>query len=250
MEIAPHAGVPDLSQATSLRNMFQHVKDFQGDVSLWDVSHVTDFSGLFHDSGFHGDISKWNPKTATNMSMMFDHAEWFDSDISRWDMRRVASMHNMFDNVGLSPTHVTAIIEGWATNLPHDVILSSNTLYYCGKPKELPTFKTKMSGNLGSVAQAPDCHPPRVNVMEQIAPNQPISETMVVRLLSDKTLRRWGDECTAVPHTATESKGLECHVTTPGEHTIWVKDYYNNTATVAVMIQNIAPTSPDAYRRA
>lgn len=35
-----------------------------------------------------------------------------------------------------------------------------------------------------------------------------------------------------------------------GEHTIWVKDYYNNTATVAVMIQNIAPTSLDAYRRA
>jgi len=250
VEIAPHAGVPDLSQATSLRNTFQHVKDFQGDVSLWDVSHVTDFSGLFHDSGFHGDISKWNPKTATNMSMMFDHAERFDSDISRWDMRRVASMHNMFDNVGLSPTHVTAIIEGWATNLPHDVTLSSNTLYYCGKPKELPTFKTKMSGNLGSVAQAPDCHPPRVNVMEQTAPNQPISETMVVRLLSDKTLRRWGDECTAVPHTATEPKELECHVTTPGEHTIWVKDYYNNTATVAVMIQNTAPTSPDAYRRA
>ena len=250
VEIAPHAGVPDLSQATSLRNTFQHVKDFQGDVSLWDVSHVTDFSGLFHDSGFHGDISKWNPKTATNMSMMFDHAEWFDSDISRWDMRRVTSIHNMFDNVGLSPTHVTAIIEGWATNLPHDVTLSSNTLYYCGKPKELPTFKTKMAGNLGSVAQAPDCHPPRVNVVEQTAPNQPISETMVVRLLSDKTLRRWGDECTAVPHTATEPKELECHVTTPGEHTIWVKDYYNNTATVAVMIQNIAPTSPDAYRRA
>ena len=87
-------------------------------------------------------------------------------------------------------------------------------------------------------------------MVEQTAPNQPISETMVVRLLSDKTLRRWGDECTAVPHTATEPKELECHVTTPGEHTIWVKDYYNNTATVAVMIQNIAPTSPDAYRRA
>ena len=30
VEIAPHAGVPDLSQAISLRNTFQHVKDFQG----------------------------------------------------------------------------------------------------------------------------------------------------------------------------------------------------------------------------
>ena len=107
-----------------------------------------------------------------------------------------------------------------------------------------------MAGNLGSVAQAPDCLPPRVNVVEQIAFNQPISETTVVRLRSDKTLRRWGDECTAVPHTATESKELECRITMPGERTIWVMDYYNNTATVAVMIQNTVPTSPDAYRRA
>ena len=87
-------------------------------------------------------------------------------------------------------------------------------------------------------------------MVEQIASNQPISETTVVRLRSDKTLRRWGDGCTAVPHTATESKELECRITTPGEHTIWVTDYYNNTATVAVMIQNTAPTSSNAYRRA
>jgi len=49
-----------------------HIKDFNGDISLWDVSNVTD------------------------MSMMFFNNSTFDRDISLWDTKSVVSMRDMF----------------------------------------------------------------------------------------------------------------------------------------------------------
>jgi surface protein len=34
--------------------------EFNGDISRWDVSKVTDMSGMFSNSEFNGDISRWD----------------------------------------------------------------------------------------------------------------------------------------------------------------------------------------------
>jgi surface protein len=41
---------------------------FNGDISGWDVSSVTNMYAMFSNSQFDGDISGWNVSSVTNMS--------------------------------------------------------------------------------------------------------------------------------------------------------------------------------------
>jgi hypothetical protein len=44
---------------------------FNGDISGWDVSSVTNMGGMFSSTPFNGDISGWNVSSVTNMEYMF-----------------------------------------------------------------------------------------------------------------------------------------------------------------------------------
>ena len=52
--------------------------------SFWDVSDVFYMDFLFCENTFNGDISNWDVSNVTNMSNMFHGAESFDQDISGW----------------------------------------------------------------------------------------------------------------------------------------------------------------------
>ena len=47
---------------------------FNGDISNWDVSNVTDMTWMFRDSQFNGDISKWDVSNVTQMFEMFNNS--------------------------------------------------------------------------------------------------------------------------------------------------------------------------------
>ena len=47
-------------------------------------------------SEFNGDISKWDVSNVTNMAAMFMQNERFDRDISDWDVSNVIFMDYMF----------------------------------------------------------------------------------------------------------------------------------------------------------
>lgn len=96
-------GNPDLnawniSNVTDMSNLFSG-SDFNGDITGWDVGHVLDMSGMFGStSDFNQDISGWDVSSVTTMANMFGGADAFDIDISSWDVSSVTTMKGMFQS--------------------------------------------------------------------------------------------------------------------------------------------------------
>ena len=94
----------DTSAITSMRWLFSsdttngyELEEFNGDISKWDVSAVTDMRAMFAGAtSFNGDISDWKVSEVTNMFAMFQDATAFDRDISEWDVSEVTNMRSMF----------------------------------------------------------------------------------------------------------------------------------------------------------
>lgn len=93
----------DVSQVTDMYGLFgdgrkyggYYTAPFNGDISRWDVSSVTDMSYMFVDAPFNGDISKWDVSNVAEMRGLFSCGE-FNRDISNWDVGSVTDMYHMF----------------------------------------------------------------------------------------------------------------------------------------------------------
>jgi len=85
----------DVSDVTKMDFLFEDNHAFNGDISKWDVSNVTSMRGMFKNSVFNGDISNWDVSSVTNMSSMFHNAS-FNGDISGWNVSNVKNMAYMF----------------------------------------------------------------------------------------------------------------------------------------------------------
>ena len=75
----------DLTGATNLSALFGGSDSFNGDVSNWDTSEITEMKYLFRYSpAFNGDVSRWDVSQVTDMSGLFDNAVNFNGDLSQW----------------------------------------------------------------------------------------------------------------------------------------------------------------------
>ena len=83
------------------KGIFEKTKFKYIDISDWDVSNVTDMSGMFFDCGelkSVGDLSSWNVSKVTDMKCMFSRCRELKSvgDISCWNVSNVTDMYSMF----------------------------------------------------------------------------------------------------------------------------------------------------------
>ena len=89
----------DVSHITDMRQMFDdyNAKGFHGDISEWDVSNVTTMEQMFFGCDkFNCDISNWDVSNVKNMKSMFVTCTSFNQPIQKWDVSNVENMYDMF----------------------------------------------------------------------------------------------------------------------------------------------------------
>ena len=121
----------DVSNVTDMSYMFDRCEysGKNGDISNWDVSNVTNMSSMFLDSKFNGDISKWDVSNVENMSSMFLDSK-FNGDISKWNVSNVENMFWMFNgsvfNGNISKWKINPIIKGHMIDMFKNSPLENN----------------------------------------------------------------------------------------------------------------------------
>lgn len=116
------ADAPNLSQVTSLNNMFRSATSFNQDISGWDVSNVTEMTAMFYNAAsFNQDIGGWDTSSLTNTTSMFTFAVNFNQDLSSWDVSGVTQMSAMFSYASA----FNQDISGWDTGN----VISMNSMF-------------------------------------------------------------------------------------------------------------------------
>ena len=90
----------DTVNITNMNGLFFFHNDFDGDISEWDVSNVTDMCGMFSCSKFNGDISKWDVSGVEDMRDMFSYSK-FNGDLSEWLVSPKCDTTGMYEGCGV-----------------------------------------------------------------------------------------------------------------------------------------------------
>ncbi len=86
----------DVSNILNMSQTFANATNFNGNITSWDVSNVTEMVGTFAEAtSFNQPIGSWNTGKVTRMIAMFKESN-FNQDISNWDVGMVASFSQMF----------------------------------------------------------------------------------------------------------------------------------------------------------
>ena len=99
----------DVSKITNMANLFDVdygilYKDFNVDISMWDVSNVKNMRYMFFGcQEFDCDLSRWNVSNVENMYYMFNGCKKFNQNLDSWDVSNVDSMYYAFKDCPTQP---------------------------------------------------------------------------------------------------------------------------------------------------
>ena len=86
----------DTSYIKDMSQLFYDIDEFNGDISKWDVSNVTNMEMMFAGCNFNGDLSEWDVSSVSNMEGMFCYAFFNNDSINTWNVENVTNMKEMF----------------------------------------------------------------------------------------------------------------------------------------------------------
>jgi surface protein len=110
----------DVSNVTSMGQMFYINKGMNRSLNSWNTSKVTSMNQMFYQSVFNGDIGNWNVSSVTNMSDMFFQSP-FNKNINNWNIGKVTNFNSMF-----SASSFNQPLSGWSASLGTGVATTIN----------------------------------------------------------------------------------------------------------------------------
>jgi surface protein len=94
-----HISTWDVSEVTNMSGLFKDAFNMNSDISSWDVSGVMRMDKMFMGaSSFNQNLSAWNVSRVLYMNEMFLDATQFNGNVSTWDVSKVITMDMMFKN--------------------------------------------------------------------------------------------------------------------------------------------------------
>jgi len=102
-----------------------HINEYGSSVNLnhLDVSNVTDMNGLFAScTKFNGDISKWDVSRVTNMRDMFAYSK-FNDDIISWNVNDDIEIDYMFKYHNFKYANIDILKEYFNDSIPKGKII-------------------------------------------------------------------------------------------------------------------------------
>ena len=92
-----HISTWDVSEVTNMSGMFAEASAFNQPLDSWDVSSVTNMGYMFQGaSSFNQPLDSWDVSSVTNMRYMFVEALSFNQPLDSWDVSSVTDMDGMF----------------------------------------------------------------------------------------------------------------------------------------------------------
>jgi surface protein len=97
--VVPNMNAWDVSEVTNMSGLFADAGSFNQAIGLWDVGNVVTMDSMFYYAAvFNMNIGGWNVGSVTAMAHMFNGASSFNQDIGDWNTAEVADMQYMFYN--------------------------------------------------------------------------------------------------------------------------------------------------------
>ena len=108
----------DVSKVTNMSGLFLNKSTFNDAILNWDVSNVTTMASMFSGAtAFNQDCNAWVTSNVTDMNNMFLNATSYNQDMFNWDVSSVADFSNMFNGASSLNKPLGAWITTSATNM-------------------------------------------------------------------------------------------------------------------------------------
>lgn len=91
----------DVSEVTDMSGLFEDTGFFEGrgpypELDAWDVSSVVKMSRMFYGCGIVPDISRWDVSNVTDFSQMFCKTDHISGSLAKWNVSKATNLSGMF----------------------------------------------------------------------------------------------------------------------------------------------------------